>query len=74
MDRAPDAKVGIHCLELTLYVCLATMADRWAHSTDGYSFRFFSPEQIDQILREGATRGRVDSHAATSWGCNPVSL
>jgi len=40
------------------------MADRWTHSTDGYSFRFFSPEQIDQILREGATRGRVGSHAA----------
>ena len=45
-------------------MCLATMADRWTHSTDGYSFRFFSPEQIDQILREGATRGRVGSHAA----------
>lgn len=40
------------------------MADRWQHTTDGYSFRFFSPEQADQILRDGARRGREGSHAA----------
>jgi hypothetical protein len=40
------------------------MADRWQHTTDGYSFRFFSPEQADQILRDGARRGRDGSHAA----------
>lgn len=40
------------------------MADRWEHPTDGYSFRFFSPEQMDQILRDGFRRGRESSHAA----------
>lgn len=40
------------------------MADRWEHTTGGYSFRFFSPEQVDQILRDGARRGRDGSHAA----------
>jgi hypothetical protein len=30
----------------------------------GYSFRFFSQEQVDQILREGTKRGRQGSHAA----------
>jgi hypothetical protein len=40
------------------------MADRWASATGSYSFRFFSPEQIDQILREGAKRGRTGSHDA----------
>ena len=40
------------------------MVDRWGHTTDGLSFRFFSPEQIDQILRDGAKRGREGSHAA----------
>ena len=40
------------------------MADRWEHTTDSYSFRFFSPEQVDQILRDGARRGREGSHAA----------
>src|SRR5712671_3280892 len=30
----------------------------------GYSFRFFSPEDVDQILRDGAKRGRAGSHAA----------
>lgn len=40
------------------------MADRWQQTTDGYSFRFFSPEQVDQILRDGARRGREGSHAA----------
>jgi hypothetical protein len=28
------------------------------------SFRFFSPEQVSEILREGAGRGRTGSHAA----------
>lgn len=40
------------------------MADRWQQTTDTYSFRFFSPEQADQILRDGARRGREGSHAA----------
>ena len=41
-----------------------TMADRWVSAADSSSFRFFSPEQIDQILREGARRGRTGSHDA----------
>jgi hypothetical protein len=40
------------------------MADRSASATGNYSFRFFAPEQIDQILREGAKRGRTGSHDA----------
>jgi len=40
------------------------MADRWEHTTGGYSFRFFSPEQVDEILRDGTKRGREGSHAA----------
>jgi hypothetical protein len=40
------------------------MADPWVSPTGHYSFRFFSPEQIDQILREGANRGRTGSHKA----------
>ena len=40
------------------------MADRWASATGNYSFRFFSPEQIDRILCEGAKRGRAGSHCA----------
>jgi hypothetical protein len=40
------------------------MADRWACATGNYSFRFFSPEQIDRILREGVKRGRTGSHSA----------
>ena len=40
------------------------MADRWEHTTGGYSFRFFSPEQVDEILRNGSKRGREGSHAA----------
>jgi hypothetical protein len=40
------------------------MADRWVSPNGHYSFRFFSPEQIDQILREGVKRGRTGSHSA----------
>jgi hypothetical protein len=40
------------------------MADRWASATGNYSFRFFSPEQIARILREGVKRGRTGSHSA----------
>ncbi len=40
------------------------MADRWASTTGSYSFRFFSPEQIDRILRQGVKGGRVGSHSA----------
>jgi hypothetical protein len=40
------------------------MSDRWKRATDGYPLRFFSPEQVDQILRDAAKRGRQGSHAA----------
>ena len=40
------------------------MADHWENTTGGYSFRFFSPEEVDQILCDGAKRGRAGSHAA----------
>jgi len=40
------------------------MADHWASPTGSYSFRFFSPEQIDRTLREGVKRGRAGSHDA----------
>ncbi len=40
------------------------MADRWASATGHYTFRFFSPEQVDRILREGVKRGRAGSHDA----------
>lgn len=40
------------------------MAHRWENTTDRYPFRFFSPEQVDQILRDGAKLGREGSHAA----------
>jgi hypothetical protein len=40
------------------------MANGWGNTIGGYSFRFFSPEQVDQILRDGAKRGRAGSHAA----------
>lgn len=45
-------------------MCLHTMADSWGNAKDGYSFRFFSPDQVDQILCDGAKRGRAGSHAA----------
>jgi hypothetical protein len=40
------------------------MEDSWAKAADSYEFRFFSPEQADQILREGSKQGRTGSHAA----------
>ena len=40
------------------------MPDRWQDTADGYSLRFFSPEQVDQILRDGLGRGREGTHAA----------
>jgi hypothetical protein len=40
------------------------MAGHWDSTTSGDSFRFFSPEQVDKILREGSKRGRAGSHAA----------
>ncbi len=40
------------------------MADRWNNATRVESFRFFTPEQVDQILRDGAKQGRAGSHAA----------
>ena len=51
-------------MELMLRVCLCTMADSWRKTTNGYFFRFFSPEQVDQILCDGLRRGRAGSHAA----------
>jgi len=40
------------------------MANSWGNTTGGCSFRFFSPEEVDQILCDGARRGRAGSHAA----------
>jgi hypothetical protein len=40
------------------------MAGRWASTTGNYSFRFFSSEEINRILREGVKRGRTGSHSA----------
>ena len=40
------------------------MANRWEQTTDGYLLRFFSPEQVDEILRDGSRRGRQGSHSA----------
>ena len=40
------------------------MAGRWDRTSGVDCFRFFSPEQVDQILCEGARRGRAGSHAA----------
>jgi hypothetical protein len=42
----------------------SSMANRGKHTTDDYSFRFFSPDQVNDILRDGARRGRKGSHAA----------
>jgi len=39
------------------------MANSWGNTTGGYSFRFFSPDEVDQILCDGAQRGRARSHA-----------
>lgn len=40
------------------------MAHCWDNTSGRESFRFFSPEQVDQILRDGAKQGRAGSHAA----------
>jgi len=40
------------------------MADHWASATGSFSFRFFSLEEINRILREGVKRGRTGSHDA----------
>lgn len=40
------------------------MANRSDKTGGGASLRFFSPEQADQILREGSRQGRAGSHAA----------
>jgi len=42
----------------------SAMADRWVSPNGHYSFRFFSPEEVDRILHEGVKRGRVGSHSA----------
>lgn len=40
------------------------MAGRWHQAAEALSFRFFTPEEVDRILVEGARRGRAGSHAA----------
>ena len=40
------------------------MAGHWNGTTDGNCFRFFTPEQVDQILRDGVRRGRAGTRAA----------
>jgi hypothetical protein len=40
------------------------MRGRWHSTTGEDSYRFFSPEQVDKILSEGAKRGRAGSHAS----------
>ena len=40
------------------------MSDRWDITTGEHPYRFFSPEQVDQILRDGSKHGRTGSHAA----------
>jgi hypothetical protein len=40
------------------------MRGRWRSTTGGDPYRFFTPEQVDKILSEGAKRGRAGSHAA----------
>jgi hypothetical protein len=56
------AKATCHSSKFDTVFCL--MTDRTASATGNYSFRFFSPEQIDRILREGAKRGSAGSHDA----------
>ena len=40
------------------------MSNRPQNSTEGFPLRFFSPAQVDEILRDGAKRGREGSCAA----------
>ena len=40
------------------------MSGRWDSMGGGDSFRFFTPEQVDQILRAGVRRGPAGTHAA----------
>ena len=40
------------------------MAGPGNSTADGTCFRFFTPEQVDQILRDGVRRGRAGTHAA----------
>lgn len=40
------------------------MGNRWSATIDGDAYRFFSAEQVDKILSDGARRGRAGSHAA----------
>jgi hypothetical protein len=40
------------------------MAGRWNSMGEGDSFRFFTRQQVDQILRDGVRRGRAGIHAA----------
>lgn len=56
------AKTTCHSSKFETVFC--PMADRWASTTGNYSFRFFSPEQVDRILCEGMKRGRTGSHSA----------
>ena len=40
------------------------MSNRWDITTGEHPYRFFTPEQVDQILRDGSKHGRTGSHAA----------
>lgn len=40
------------------------MAEPGTNTIDGFPLRFFSPEQIDHILRQGTRSGRTGSHIA----------
>ena len=40
------------------------MSGRWDSMGDEDPFRFFTPEQVDQILRDGVRRGRAGTRAA----------
>jgi hypothetical protein len=52
------------CLSCKFDTVFCPMAECWASATGNYSFRFFSPEQVDRILREGVKRGRTGLHSA----------
>lgn len=49
---------------IALIGVLCPMAGRLQQAAEELSFRFFTPEEADRILVEGARRGRAGSHAA----------
>jgi hypothetical protein len=64
IDKCSGFAVSPWCFEPREPGVLGHMSDRWKTTAGGYCFRFFSPDQVDQILRDGASRGRQGSHAA----------